>query len=239
MRQNKITHKNHQDGNAFFMILMAVVLFAALAFTFSKGVQQGGENISERQAELAATDIVTYAQHMERAVQALIARGISETDLDFDNNSVTGYANIACPASPDPSRCAEGAVFKTTGAKLDWQNPPANVNNNAPYFIGTNQVGHSTETADPKARDLTLILPVKARVCDALNAMIGQHATWTSASALNSTTKFTGDFTVPASTGINWSGTDTAPRTSGCFCIGSSPCLTTDEHYFYHILYER
>lgn len=241
---NKNQGYDGQRGNAFFMILMAIVLFAALAFTFSRGAQQGGENISNRQAELAAADVVTYAQKIERGVQLVMSRGLSENDISFDSEADPAYNNTECSdnqaSNPDDYlRCEKGKVFASTGAKLTWQAPPSDINNGQNYFIGLNQVGPVTETADPKSLDLVMLLPVKPRVCTEINKITSRAETWRSAGTLNSATKFTGDFENPSGVRIDWPDVDPKARPSGCFCKGASPCASTDPHYFYHVLYAR
>lgn len=234
--------RNNESGNAFFMILMAIVLFAALAFTFSRGMQQGGENISNRQAELAASDILSFAQKMERGVQSILARGLSESDLSFDSDADPAYDNTKCsdnPANDDYLRCEQGKVFGPNGARLSWQAPPQGVNNGENYFFGTNQVGPVTESADPKSRDLVLLLPVKPRICAEINSQTTRTDTWRSAGTLNNSVKFTGDYTAPAGTRIDWPDVEPEKRPAGCFCTGSSPCATSDPHYFYYVLYAR
>lgn len=223
---------NPERGNAFFMILMAVVLFAALAFTFTKGIQQGGENISSRKAALDASDIITYAQKVERAVQFVVSKGNSENDISFENDFVTGYTNLNCVAD---KRCE---VFKSAGAGLAWQNPPEGANDGEPYFFGPNQVAPSTEATDPAKRDLVMLLPVKAQICTELNKMTTKVATWDSTATLNDSTKFTGDFTAEPGSGITWTGAPDS-RPAGCFCVGVAPCDSGDDHYFYYVLHSR
>ena len=75
--------RKDESGNAFFLIMIGVVLFAGLMFTFSRGARQGGDNLSEKQAEIAATEIIDYAQKLERTVNRILMRGISENDLSF------------------------------------------------------------------------------------------------------------------------------------------------------------
>lgn len=228
-------NKAAESGNAFFMILMAVMLFAALAFTFTKGIRQGGENISNRKASLAASDIIAYGQKISRAVDAVIAKGNSETDISFENTIEADYENAAC----DPVKKCR--VFMPDGGGLTWQKAPTGANNNEPYFIGTNQVGLSTEGLAAKQRDLVLLLPVKMSVCTQINQMTSRSTTWLSGGTLNHSTKFTGDFTLPANTRISWVSTADEPdsRPAGCFCTGTAPCDSADSHYFYYVLYAR
>jgi len=233
--QNKPVTSVAQSGNAFFMILMAVMLFAALAFTFSKGIQQGGENISNRKASLAASDIIAYGQKVSRAVEGVIAKGNSEGDISFENDTETGYENPDC----DPLKKCR--IFMADGTGLTWQRAPTGANNNEPYFFGTNQVGLASETLDPSQRDLVMMLPVKMSVCTLINEMTTRSVTWVSGGTLNEATKFTGDYTLPANTRISWTSTADEPdaRPAGCFCKGSAPCDSSDSHYFYYVLHPR
>lgn len=217
------------------MILMAVMLFAALAFTFSKGIQQGGENISNRKASLAASDIIAYGQKVSRAVEAVIAKGNSEADISFENDAEAGYENAAC----DPVKKCR--IFMPDGAGLTWQNAPSDANNNEPYFFGVNQVGLVGETLDTAQRDLVMMLPVKMSVCTLINQMTSRSATWVTSGTLNTSTKFTGDYSLPLNSRISWSSTADEPdaRPAGCFCTGSAPCDSSDPHYFYYVLHSR
>lgn len=217
------------------MILMAVMLFAALAFTFSKGMQQGGENISNRKASLAASDIVAYGQKVARAVEGVIAKGNSEADISFESDFDSDYANPAC----DPTlKCR---IFMPDGAGLTWQEAPTGANDGEPYFFGTNQVGLAGETLGAAQRDLVMLLPVKMSVCTQINLITSRSATWLSPGTLNDATKFTGGYTAPANTRIAWSSTVNEPdaRPAGCFCKGSAPCDSNDDHYFYFVLHQR
>lgn len=242
MTRNKTGAVNRQSGNAFFMILMAIVLFAALAFTFSRGMQQGGENISSRQAELAASDILSFAQKLERGVQSVLARGVSESDISFDSDADPAYDNTKCSDSPsndDYLRCEQGKIFGPQGAKLAWSTPPQDSNNGQNYFFGVNQAGPVTETANAKSRDLVLLLPVKPRICAEINQQTTRVDAWQSVGPLNDTVKFTGDYQTPSDSRIDWPDADPKHRPAGCFCTGSSPCNPGNPHYFYYVLYAR
>lgn len=236
MPQNKGPQmtKIGQAGNVFFIILIAVMLFAALAFTFSKGIQQGGQTISQRQAEIASSDILNYAQRVERGVQTILADRVSENDLSFDNHFISGYANTDCVTNA----CK---VFETGGGGVTWQKPPPKANNGEPYAIATNRVGSvdgTTKQVGTTALDLVIILPVKPLVCDTINRQTNGFTTWESSVSLNDSTLFDGDYATPAGARIS-RGNETAQPTTGCFCIGSSPCETADPHYFYSVIYER
>lgn len=106
--------RSTEAGNAFFIVLIGVVLFTALMFTFSRGAQQGGGNIANRRADLSATEILDYAAKYDRAVNRLLSRNCSESDLNFENSTITNSDNAAAPAD---GRCD---VFAPNGGGVSF-----------------------------------------------------------------------------------------------------------------------
>lgn len=229
-------YNHHESGNVFLIILIGIVLFAALMFTFSRGVQQGTEGMGGREAELAASDIVAYGQQMQRGVERIIGRGISESDISFANDQDTNYTNPACI----DNRCL---IFHADGGAVKWKSPPSGVNfTSATYFIGPNRVGSADgTTADigTGARDLVLMLPVNTNVCEAINTITSKLPIWANGSAANATTRFIGDYNAAGGTALSY-GNDVNQPTSGCFCQGTLPCdPATEQLYYYNVLLAR
>lgn len=73
-----------QSGNVFALILLAVILFAALIFVFSRGFDTGATRMTSANARTYATDTIVYAQSVERAVQRILQNGVSESDISFE-----------------------------------------------------------------------------------------------------------------------------------------------------------
>lgn len=122
--------KNNEHGNAFFIILLGVILFAALMYTFSKSARHGNENLSKKQGDLGTMELLDTAQKMERAVDRLLAKGCSENDISFENDSGTSkmvngtvfdYTNAGTPADDS---CK---IFSPNGGVL---NPPPLISEN-------------------------------------------------------------------------------------------------------------
>lgn len=230
-----MTATSNQSGNVFLMILIGIVLFAALMFTFSRGMRQGTESMGGREAELAASDIVAQSQKIQRGVERILSKGISESDISFVNNVDTNYTNLAC----SDDKCQ---VFNPAGGAVLWKNPPADVNSGELYFFGPNRVGTTdgtTKDIGTSARDLVMLLPVKPQVCDAINAMTNKFTTWVSSGSQNTTIRFTGNYTVGGATVISRENEPVQP-TTGCFCDGAgATCLSTDPHFFFSVLYAR
>jgi len=94
MPQNK---REAEQGNVFLIILMGIILFAALSFSISRGMRSDNtSNLSNQEAALAAGDLVAHAQKIERAVNKMRSKGVSENDISFENNIVGTYTNPNC-----------------------------------------------------------------------------------------------------------------------------------------------
>lgn len=225
-----------QSGNVFLIILVGIAMFAALMFTFSRGVRQGTESMGGREAELAASDIVAYGQQVQRGIERMIARGISEEDISFANNIDTNYGVAACT---NGNTCL---VFDPAGGSVVWKAPPSNVNSGETYFYGPNRVGSTdgtTKDIGTSERDLVMLLPVNAEVCDAINAITNKHQTWVSAGNHNATIRFISSYDLAPGTVISRDN-ETDQPTTGCFCDGAgATCDSTDPHFFYNVLLAR
>ncbi|MGB4057872.1 MAG: hypothetical protein WBK77_07290, partial [Alphaproteobacteria bacterium] len=174
-----------------------VALFGALAFVISRGMRsETTTGMSERQAELAAVDIISYGQRLERAVGMLQRNGTSENDISFDNPIVSGY--IHTPAQPDTHN-----IFHSAGGKVNWQSPASNVNDGSPWHftgrscitgLGTGGAGCGLDSVSNE--ELIAVLPnIKASVCQTIDKKLGIAAIPANSGGAYSATKFTGAFT--------------------------------------------
>ena len=173
-------NKRTQSGNVFFIILIGIALFAALAMVISRGMRgQGTTAMSEREAELAAVDIMNYAQQMERTVNRLRrVNGCSENEISFDNDVVSGY---------DFSTRDECKVFHDDGGRLSY---PKNIK----QWLGKDESiiilygeivfsarlevdGVGSDCDDKACTDLILYLPyVKKEICKQINKKLNLPA---------------------------------------------------------------
>lgn len=230
-----------QRGSALFMILMAVALFAALAFTFSRGLQQGSENLSERQADLAATDILGFASKAERTISTMLqARGRSEVDLNFDGLNGT-YTNSYCSSDACKFFSPAGGGMAPMVPMARWLDP---TQTGALYYgswyasarFCVDGVGDSSTCIGTSGTDLLLILPyLQARICERINLKLGIAApvpVIAAPGAIDAGGKFDGSFN-PGSQAV-WSDAALNGRNAGCF---SDTSLGT--YHFYQVLIAR
>lgn len=211
MPQNN-TSRCREHGNVFIFILLGVVLFAALSYTVARGMRGDTANsISDRQAALAASDIITYAQRIERAVNKMRRKGISESDISFDNNFVTGYNHT--PAQPDTNKIfhPSGGNVTYTPPLSDWLETFAS----APDLYGEWYIPDATrifrlgpnglDTVEAhndsvSNEDLILVLPyIKQNICIEINKKLGIST----------------DDTIPQDSNNMWSVTE--PKYTGTF----------------------
>ena len=120
--------KSSEKGSAFFYIILAIALFATLAFTISRGMRgQQTTAMNARKAELAASDILSYTKKISHSVDKLRRNNCSENELSFsydsdgDNNyqdSDDIYYNANAPAD------LSCHVFHPLGGNITFEKIP-------------------------------------------------------------------------------------------------------------------
>lgn len=106
-----------ERGNILFLILLAVVLFAALSYAVTQSMRGGGNDASKESAEAKAAELMNYFTAMDTAVQRMMMVGnVRDYELNFyynqDNNFIIGSNdNTNCTAS----RCR---VFDPNGGNV-------------------------------------------------------------------------------------------------------------------------
>ena len=116
-----------QSGNALFLILIAVALFAALSYAITQS-GRGGQGIDKEQAGIAAAQLAQYAAQIEQAIMRMqIAYGCSNAEISFYHDS-NGNGTIETDGSdvyynansPTPDKCH---VFSNEGGSIVYQAP--------------------------------------------------------------------------------------------------------------------
>ncbi|MCI5061086.1 MAG: hypothetical protein MRY79_08460 [Alphaproteobacteria bacterium] len=171
---------SREKGSAIIWILIAVGLFAALAFAFQSSNRTSTSMLSDEEATAYANQIIQYGNEVKAAVKRLTLRGCDETEISFENNIVSGYTNANAPAS---KKCH---VFDIKGGGLDykqinekWLNSNLSgsqlynewVNSGVPAlaFVGKDNCGGGSSSCS----DLSLFLPyVSQTICTKINDVL-------------------------------------------------------------------
>lgn len=169
-----------QRGNAMIYILVGIFLFAALAYTFVKSGKSGQGKLTNKQADVAAAEILGYAGTVSKSVDRLRQKGCSEQQISFENSLDALHTN---PSAPSSHECD---VFNPAGAALN----PAQAQTG--WFVGTLGAynffytsgdaikGSGTDCAAKSCADINLTLKdISKTLCDSLNKQLGQLTAFT------------------------------------------------------------
>lgn len=183
--EHDMRSRGDERGNILFLILLAVVLFAALSYAVTQSMRGGDNDATKENADLMAAQIIQYATNVEQAILRMrLSNNCSDTQISFQNDIVTGYTNGAAPAS-----CR---VFDANGGGLAWETPPAKalVDVATANALGRAGVGYGAYSISSQTsltgigladtgnsgvgKDLLLGLPyVSDAVCAAVNKQLG------------------------------------------------------------------
>ena len=171
-----------QRGNAFMMVLIGVVLFGALAFTFVRSGKQGIGNVSSKENTLDAQSLVGFFNQVDKAYQVLRTRNkCSVDDISFANSGDSnGFEteNDSATAPGDKS-CH---IFDPNGGKVTFNMDWTKYQIAQSEMVDPNQYGNayfkfstgSNVGVGTAANDIMLSLNyVKVSVCFAYNKLLG------------------------------------------------------------------
>ncbi len=234
-----------QRGNILFLILLAVVLFAALSYAVTQGMRGGGNDAGPEKARTIAAEILNYATLMEQTINRLrVSGGCTPVQISLENTVESGYANAY---SPVDKHCN---VFDPAGGGMSWKTPDINWlipyadtatfvyagadhgKFNIPLNVCVDGLARPCNGSDSASKQIILGLKwLRRDVCEAINLSIGNTgADYTNmqvCSQAGDSGRHTGIF--PAS-GIFSCGVSTAGKRTGCVYSSRSG------YTFYHVL---
>jgi hypothetical protein len=239
-----------EAGSALFIILIAVVLFAALAYAVSNMMKGGNPNtITIEKSRLYGNEILNYARAMRQAAQNIkISNGCADRDISFENDVVTGYAHT-------PSVADTCQLFNNNGGGMVYQAPvpewldisisPAPALRGQWYFAGdvcvpgtgNAQANCATDGTDNEA--IIAFLPyLKKDLCLQINSLLG-----ITNPGGNPPGEIGGAWTATAIkyTGAQSDGEklDESARMAGCFEGAAASTPGPKTYHFYQIIIPR
>lgn len=232
--------KHSERGNALFYILLAVALLGGLSFAVTQSNRGGLDQITSEKANLVASELIEYTNTLSAAVTQLKLRGVSDSELCFDDPGWPGGVDY------DHTGCDDdyNKVFHTGGAGVFLQAPSADAMDSSAspdnlwHFTGANEIENIGNTCDG-VNCVDLIVAVdelNQNTCIELNNKIGI----TNPSGVPPTdtditlTAYQGAYSYSTSVGDEAGGTNFKGAQAACFQETG-----TGKYVFYKVLVAR
>ncbi|HNQ91477.1 MAG TPA: hypothetical protein PKI93_00935 [Alphaproteobacteria bacterium] len=241
-----MTSLSSQRGSAIVYVFIGVILFAALALTFSRGMQGTTGDASRKTAKVRSSQILEYADKINMATQKLLLKGCSETELNFEHtysdNGLIAWAQgtrlYNNPLAPVDGRCD---IFEPNGKMkpvlFSQLGIPASAFGGyalsdrlhfTSYIMSVQGVGDDTYI------DLTFQSMVDVDTCNEINKALGIEAASPPQSELPyGGNGYTGTFTAGAGRQINPVGSPLHGKDTGCYYSYEA---TKQAYFFYKTL---
>ena len=176
----KLCSKPQTAGNALFLILIAVALFAALSYAVTQS-GRGSGTIDREQLDLAISDVLQYYGAVQSAVQRLIlAGGCTETTVRFWHADRANSGSNAHYGDGSNPSCQ---VFDPAGGAVEYRERPAALSS----AVGSDEImvfgirvqgfGSSDGSANADGHgighDLVMVTNVTREACIQVNNRMG------------------------------------------------------------------
>ena len=228
-----------ERGNVLFLILIAVVLFAALSYAVTQSSRTGGGDAGRETNLISSAEITQYPAAVKTAMVRMIINGVSYEELKFNPPSAfAGLGSDLAQGVFHPS--GGGAAYNQASASAMDSDTPGTWYFNASYEV--EDIGTSS-AASPDGNDFVAFLPgVKKAVCDKLNEESNGIGTIPVASAIASTDvdilyDDTASDTIPNESaqviGVSAGTTGLSGQPQGCFEASDSV------YVYYQVIGER
>lgn len=174
-----------ERGSAVVWVFILIALFGILTVAMSKGSRNSLGSLDKEQSDLAASEILSYAQAVREATRSVRIAGCGETQINFIA-AATGatYDNTNAPSdgSCDVFRGAGGVSYSAPEDKWIDVTESSRPHYGQWFFtassdvagVGIEGTGTGTCTTDNECKDLLMGLPyINLNVCKAINKQLG------------------------------------------------------------------
>lgn len=168
--QNRFNQMNAERGNVLFLILIAVVLFAALSYAVTQSSRTGGGDAGRETNLISSAEISQYPAAVKTAIVRMIINGTTYEQLKF--NPPSAFSGLGANLSQ--------GVFHPSGGASVFQNaqPDAMVSGTPGvwYFNPNFEVENigTTSAGSPDGNEFIAFLPgLKKAICSRINEELG------------------------------------------------------------------
>jgi len=214
-----------QRGNVLIFLLIAIFLLGGLTALLVRTSSNTDITGEAERGKITASSVMSYASGLENAVQALLSRGCSETQISFRVGTEANYNNTSAPTS---NQCH---VFDVLGGAQTRR-----------FFTDADAVSgtYSVEGIGTAATDLIFNNTVPRDVCEQINLMLGIANNGTEGpptDAMGGGTRFVGAYgAVPANAQKLETAAFTGKRSG---CRHNNGTGVSAVYIFYYVLHAR
>lgn len=239
-----------ESGNVLFLILIAVVLFAALSLAVSNITRSGGGEGRQENTSIRAAQIIQYATYTEQALLRMRFREVEDNAFCFDHDGWghDDYYHAGCDT-------AAHHVFSSApnAGGVVWSKPPRGANNGSDWFItgtacvagiGENYTDNCHNDGSGDSEEIVMILPYVSRdVCIAINKSLNipnpeGNPPRASGNLFTAGSYFAGHFA--DGTRIDSGGTNMAVLRGASFgCVEGNGTPPAGSYHYFHVLLPR
>lgn len=224
MTQVHATTNRGERGNALFLILIAVALFAALSYAITQS-GRGSGTVDRESAIIAAGQVTDYPASLRTAITRMIITGTTAASITMDSTAVVG-------------------LFASDGGGAVQQTAPTSAGTGSWVYLDTHTKTHyvegvGTDVTTTGADAMAFLPGITLTVCTQINKGLGFTNT---APATQQVAKFD-----PAAASAAFAAGGTA---NSVFANGASTALTSGQAFdcfnntaadysYYHVLIEQ
>lgn len=176
-----LNRRRSESGNVLFLILIAVVLFAALSYAVTQSSRSGGGDANSETNRIGGAQLTQYPSGIRTAIVRMVINGTDASEVSF--NVPADFENL-CVTSPTDCNNAWG-VFHPSGGGATYDFGSADVmaggsqgtwhfnSKNQIALIGTSEADNDPAVGSPSADIVAFLSPIKQSVCEAINKKLG------------------------------------------------------------------
>jgi hypothetical protein len=166
---------NASKGNALFLILIAVALFAALSYAMTSSGRGGGNGVARETLRLEISGMLQYGSALEQAIsRILLVNGCTDATLNFYSTKFVLPSAYNNDDAPESGACD---VFAATGGGVTFLSPPATAvaAGGTEYLINKSIeiTGLGRDDGTDTDQELLLMTEVSRDMCMAINTQAG------------------------------------------------------------------
>lgn len=237
------SRRQSEKGNILFLILLAVILFAALSYAVTQSLRGGGTDASNEKNLVKAAQVAQYPVGVRAAILRMIVGGTDVTTLNFDPPSVFATMTAAEQALNVFHPSGGGAVFSYIPSEA-----LATASSTARWVFtrnfGVPNIGVAAGTSGDTGKDLIALAPgLSTALCTKINSELGVSSVPEVAATLPLTVGATTmqqveEYTYAQASGVNISDSGGVTNDKPYLCVDATNGAGTNFTY-YHVLVER